>query len=154
MDKLPIILIDSREKKGHRYKFNRTDTCGGSEVCKLEFGDYVLKYHPNLIVIERKKSIDELCGNLGKNRDRFERELQRMVDAGCKFKYIIVEDYYSSINKPRFSKMHPKAIFSSMIALELKYGIHFIMAGSRTNAKKITKALLLKAYDYKLRGVI
>lgn len=147
---LPVIIIDSREKSP--YKFNKCKTCDGAEVAKLDYGDYQLKGLPDLIAIERKKNVVELCGNLGKQRERFERELQRMQAA--KFRFIVVEDYWSSIFRLKYSRVHPNALFESIMALELKYGVHFIFAGNRAMAHKITRSLLLKAYKYRNEGKI
>ena len=116
---------------------------------KLDFGDYAIKDHPTLITIERKASCIELCGNIGKYRERFERELQRMIDAGVKHRFIVVEDYWSScVKRQRFSKMPPNVLFESVMTLTLKYDIQFIFAGTHEMAQKITRSLLLKAYKY------
>ena len=151
---IPIILRDTREKPGYGFNFIRCDTCGGTEEVALEFGDYALKDFPSLIIVERKQDVGELCSNLGVNRERFERELQRMIDAQVRFKYVIIGDYYSSISRQKFSKMHPNAIFESIISLEIKYGVHFVFAGTHENAHRLTRSLLLKAYRYKLEGII
>lgn len=147
---LPTIIVDTREQEP--FEFRATDRCAGSESSKLDCGDYAIKDHTELIVIERKKGVDELCGNFGANRERFERELERMKT--IRFKYVVVEDYWSSIFKPSYSRMPPNVIFESIFALELKYGIHFIFAGSRTMAHNITRSLLLRAYKYKMEGIL
>jgi ERCC4-type nuclease len=151
---LPTIIRDSREKKHHGYNFIASKNCAGMEIAKLDFGDYAIKDYPDLIVIERKKSVSELCANLGVKRERFEAELQRMIDAGCKRKYIVIEDYYSSIYRQKFSRMHPNAILESLNAISIKYDVHVIFAGTHEMAHKIVRSLLLKAYDYRLEGVL
>lgn len=145
---LPWIIKDTREQKG--FNFRASANCAGMIEDKLDYGDYALKDHLDLITIERKQNVTELCGNLGKNRDRFERELERMQST--RFRYVVVEDYWSSIKKPKYSRMNPEAVFQSIIALEIKYGVHFIFAGTHEMAQKITRSLLLKAYKYKLEG--
>lgn len=151
---LPTVLRDTREKEGHGYRFIKCDTCAGMEVAKLDFGDYAIKGHLDLIVIERKQSVSELTNNLGKERERFEAELQRIVNAGVKFRFVIVEDYYSSIFRQSYSHMHPNAIFESIHALEIKFNIHFIFAGNAEMAHKITRSLLLKAHKYRQEGLV
>jgi ERCC4-type nuclease len=122
---------------------------------KLDFGDYAIKDHPDLVVVERKQSVIELCGNLGKHRDRFERELQRMVDAGVKRRYIVVEQPIDeALKRQRFSRMHPNAIFGSIMALQVKYNVHFIFAGSHDLAHRITRSLLLNAWKYRCEGIL
>lgn len=152
---LPTIVRDSREKEGHGYNFVANDKCAGMIIEKLDFGDYALKDRIDLISIERKSSVTELCGNLGRNRKRFEKELQRMVDAGVKRKYIIVEDHWSSIyNKSSYCKMPGHAMFESIIALQLKYDLHFIFAGSKKMAQRIVRSLLIKAWNYNEKEIL
>lgn len=147
MSNLPTIVRDTREKADKGYRFIASKTCAGMVTEKLDYGDYALKDHLDLIAIERKASVIELCNNLGKHRDRFERELQRMVDADVKHRYIIVEDYWSSaLKKQRFTRMHPNAVFESIIALMIKYDVHFIFAGKHETAHRITRSLLLRTY--------
>lgn len=142
-----IIIKDTREKRG--YNFSASKNCDGMVVEKLDFGDYAIKDHLDLIVVERKSSVIELCNNLGVSRDRFERELQRMIDAGVKRKYIVVEDYWSSTTrKQKFTRMSPNSVFESIIALMVKYDVHFIFAGKRELAQRITRSLLVKAYRH------
>lgn len=147
---LPTIIVDSRENKP--YAFRKSKNCAGCEIGKLDYGDYQIKDMPDLIAIERKQNITELCGNLGKNRKRFERELERM--SAAKFRYVIVEDYWSSIWRAHYTRMHPNSIFQSIISLELKYGVHFIFAGTREMAHQITRSLLLKSFKYRMDGKI
>jgi ERCC4-type nuclease len=111
----------------------------------LDHGDYQIEGLPNLITIERKQSIDELCKNLGKHRARFERELQRMQV--CKYKYVVIEDSWYSMQDPDFSKLHYHAILGSIITFMIRYGVHFIFANNRKWAHRITKKLLMKAYE-------
>lgn len=143
---LPIIIIDTREREPFKYR------AGGSVAQvvheKLDHGDYGLKGYEHLITIERKAKVDELAGNLGKHRKRFMRELERMQS--CRRRYIVVEDHWSSIfKKNRHSRMHPNAIFESIMALSVKYGVSVIFAGSRKQAHKIVRSLLLKAFKYR-----
>jgi len=152
---IPTIVRDTREKPNHGFRFIASKNCAGMVEEKLDFGDYAIKDHENLVIIERKQNVIELCGNLGKYRDRFEAELQRMLDAGVKRKYIIVEDYWSSVlRQQKFSRMKPNAIFESIIALQIKYDIPFIFAGTHDVAHRMTRSLLLKAYKYHCEGVL
>jgi ERCC4-type nuclease len=148
----PIILRDSREKPGHGYKFIKCGTCSGTEIIKLDFGDYAIKDHLDLIVVERKQSITELCNNIGRYRDRFEAELQRMVDMKVKRRYMVVEDYWTHVFKQKYTKMHPNAIFESIISLSIQYGLQTIMAGTSEMGHRITRSLLLKAWKYHCEG--
>lgn len=144
-DELPTIVIDTRERDPFNYK--RGKSVAGVVVEKLDHGDYSIKGYEHLISIERKASVDELSGNLGKNRARFMREMERMQSA--RRGYIVVEDHWSSIFKRGYSRMHPNALFESIMALSVKYGVSVIFAGTRKQAHKITRSLLLKAFKYR-----
>jgi len=142
-----VIIRDSREKRG--WKFNASANCGGTIVHKLAAGDYSIVGLEKYIVIERKESMDELCANLGRERARFMRELERMADV--RHKFLIVEDYASSIFKRRFSHMDGSALLGSLTSIMLKHGIHIIFAGQEKTGKAIAARLLHKAYEYYLR---
>lgn len=118
-------------------------------VRKVDYGDYEIDGRPDLIVIERKKNIDELVTNLTKHRDRFARELEGMQRA--KHKYVIVEDHWCSIMEPSFSKVHPKALVGSIFAFEIRYGVHFIFCGNRKWGMRIARQLLTKAWYEELK---
>lgn len=147
---LAVILIDSREKQP--FNFRASANLAGCETIKLDHGDYQIKGHPDLITIERKNSITELCNNIGKDRDRFERELSRMQNT--KLKYVIVEDYWSSVWSPKYTKLSSNFIIASIISFEFKFGIRFILAGNRESAHRITRELLVRAHKYRTEGLI
>ncbi len=147
----PIIIIDSREREP--FKFRASSTCDGYEIAKLDAGDYSIKGFENLITVERKNSIIELCGNLGKNRVRFEAELERMKS--IKFRYVIVEDHWASIFQyKKHTTLSGPTILGSILAFNLKYGVQFIFAGDRKQAQQITRNLLIKAYNYRMDGIV
>lgn len=151
---VPTIIRDTREKDDHGYKFKASTSCAGMVEEKLDFGDYAIQHHLDLIIIERKASVTELCNNIGKHRERFERELQRMVDAKVARKYIVIEDYYSSIFRQKYTKMKPSAIFESIMAFQVKYGVAFLFVGTKEMGHKVTRSLLLKAYKYRCGNLI
>lgn len=148
----PTIIVDSREKEP--FRFRASATLEGTETAKLDAGDYSIKGMEDLISVERKQSVTELAGNFGRNRARFEREMERMQDV--KFRYVIVEDHWSSLNGKlvKYSKMSAKAVFESITTFELKYGIHFIFAGNKKQAQAITRSLLIRAYRLRMDGEV
>lgn len=136
------VVIDTREQKPYNFK-----KCGNIDCCisrKLDHGDYQIDGLSNLITIERKKSIDELILNLTKHRKRFIAELERMQDT--KHKFVVVEDHWSSIWDPSFSRASPSSILGSIIAFEIRYGVHFMFCGNRRFAMRVVRQLLTKAY--------
>ena len=76
-----VILCDTRER--HALNFAGYET----QTATLKTGDYSLVGYEDVLAVERKGSALELYGNLvGKDRMRFERELDRL----SQFKYGIV----------------------------------------------------------------
>lgn len=144
------VIRDTREHPGHGYIFKATATCTGTVVQKLDFGDYSLQVGDvsleDYVIIERKKSIEELCGNLGKNRARFIREMERMAHVHHKF--IVVEDYASSVFKRHFSRMSSSSVLGSIVSLMMKYNVQIIFAGNEKFARMIVYKILTKAHDY------
>ncbi len=117
----------------------------GYVIKKLDYGDYQIDGRPDLIAIERKKSVSELITNLTKHRERFAREMERMQAA--RHRYVIVEDSWSSIMEPGFSRVNPHSLIGSIFAFEIRYGVHFIFCGNRRWGMRIVRQLLTKAHS-------
>jgi DNA excision repair protein ERCC-4 len=68
-----MIVVDTREQTP--YLFDKADII--THVDTLPIGDYSIQGFQDRVAVERK-TLDDLVGCLvGKNRDRFERELQK-----------------------------------------------------------------------------
>lgn len=151
--KLPAITIvrDSREHDNKGWVFDPEDKKPGrvqilgTEDGTLSAGDYTIKGLENIIVIERKYGLAELFGNMTpiSNRDRFEREMQRMIDLGIKHKYILVE---SNISNDIFSMCPPQAkgppssgVMKWLIELGIKYNVHVMFVGD--TGKRVSKMI-------------
>lgn len=85
------IQIDSREKaRAIRKIIKAFDDSGVNHyTSKLFVGDYMSLDNPRLI-IDRKQNLQELCGNVCQQHERFRRELLRAMDAGIQL-VILVE---------------------------------------------------------------
>lgn len=85
------IQIDSREKAKAIRKIIKTfDDAGVKHFSsKLLAGDYMSLDNPRLI-IDRKQNLQELCGNVCQQHERFKRELLKAIDAGIQL-VILVE---------------------------------------------------------------
>lgn len=79
------IQIDSREKAKAIRKILKTFDDKGINhyTSKLFVGDYMSLDNPRLI-IDRKQNLQELCGNVCQQHERFRKELIRARDAGIK----------------------------------------------------------------------
>lgn len=140
---LPLILYDTREQKP--FLFKKSKNCAGIKKETLWPGDYQIANHADLIVIERKQSMDELARNLGKHRKRFVKELEAMQ--AFKHKFVVIEDHWMSIMDSGFSTMHYNALLGSITTFMIRYDVEFIFAGNRRWAQRITRKLLTTAYE-------
>ena len=105
----------------------------------LPTGDYSILGHEDFCVVERK-SLADLVACLGVERDRFERELQRLksFDAAC----VIVESPQTFLRNGEYrSQLLPGAAWQSVISLSGTYRIPFFWAEDANDAEKI-------AYDF------
>ena len=84
------IQIDSREHKWELARIQRQLTALGCKtiVSKLYVGDYQSLDNPRL-VIDRKKDLLELCGNVTQQHERFQRELTKAQEAGIRLIILI-----------------------------------------------------------------
>ena len=124
------IIVDSREQTPFTFAGYPVEVAVGT----LASGDYSLHGFENRIAIERK-SLADLVGCLSGERDRFERELQRLkaVDAGC----VIIESPTADLLAGKFrSRMSPDAAWQSVIAFQMRYRIPFIFCQDRGGAER------------------
>ena len=149
------LLSDTREKK-NQHVLDYFETVGIKyEIAKLDFGDYMDAYRPG-IVIDRKQNIAELAKNLvGKDRDRFVRELERANAAGSKLVILVEQNRYLDRDKwihvrepadlmlwsSPHTKIRGERIFRSLSGLIHKYNISVVFCDKRTTGKKIMEII-------------
>lgn len=122
------VLVDTREQT----PFDMTAFGYKKEVATLKTGDYSIKGLESDLVIERK-SLSDFLGCVGKGRDRFERELKRMLE--FKAKAVVVSASESEIRKGHwhYSKLTPKQVIGSYTGW-MTWGIPFIFAPDHVQA--------------------
>lgn len=132
----PVIVIDTREQMPYVFKNVPTVKDG------LKTGDYSLMGYLRSITIERK-SLQDFVSSLTNDRERFEKECERLSQYTGKF--IVVEATYEQISQPySFCDAHPNSILGSMAGLMLKYGINVVLVGDRKGGADCFK--LFKEY--------
>lgn len=151
-----LIQIDSREHKFELARIQRQLTRLGVKtiVSKLYVGDYQNFDNPR-VVIDRKKDLQELCGNVAQQHDRFRRELLRAQEAGIRV--IILCEHGGEIRSlddvmawqnPRLKKS-PKALtgeklFKILTTLRRRYGVSFEFCDKTETGRKIVRLLSYK----------
>ena len=129
-----IILIDSREKQNTHI----TDSFDKNSIAykkkALDYGDYSFAipknealsipkdlYFDKKVCIERKASLEEISGNLTKERDRFEKELC----LAPKTKVLLIEnaDYSDVVTGNYKTQYNKKSFLASLHSFWFKYDI-------------------------------
>jgi hypothetical protein len=143
-DKSFTILIDSREQRPLSF--------GDIPVRRdaLQTGDYSCicddKDLRDVVAIERK-SISDLLGCIGGQRERFERELTRL--AQIPFRALVIEASIPDLlEATRDSKLHQRAVMGSVLAWTFKYGVAPIWCSGRPYAAAAVRTLLAHAARY------
>lgn len=108
----------------------------------LTTGDYGIAGLPHVAAIERK-SISDLMGVIGSGRDRFERELKRLL--AYETRAIVVEGHWSSIEMKQYrGDIHPNAAMGTILGW-IAMGIPVLFCGDRERAQTFTARLLFIA---------
>ena len=122
------IIRDSREQAP--LDFTRYDAV--VEVGNLETGDYCPAGLGNMCAVERK-SLPDLIASLTWERERFERELRRA--RGLEAFAVVIEGNLAQVRKHEYrSQAKPHAVFQSMTAFSIRYGVTWIWADDAAGA--------------------
>ena len=162
------ILIDSREQNTERAR-KRYASFGVPyrEKVTLSYGDYT--YNATLpdgkqiydisktikpqCVIERKMDLDELAGCFTRSRSRFQKEVERALENGCRI-YLICENanWENLLNGKYRSKVHPNAFMASEIAWMIRYNVNVIFCKEETSGRIIKEILFRDLKERLERG--
>lgn len=133
------IIIDSREQAP--FAFDHAKYAGTvAEVGTLDTGDYSLAGLTDRVAVERK-SLPDLVACLGRERERFERELLRAaaLDAFA----VVVESSWAELAAGQYrSQLNPHSACQSVLAFTARHRIPFLFAGSRAGAEYVTWGFL------------
>ena len=135
------IIMDSREQRPYSFsgpRFQGTAT----EVGTLPIGDYSLAGLTDKVAVERKELAD-LVQCLGRERERFERELMRgqALDAFA----VVIEATWQELGHGEYrSKLNSHAACQSVAAFMARYRVSFLFAGSRAAAEYACHSFLMQ----------
>ena len=132
------VIRDTREHRDKGWTFVGSTRCEGTEITKLDTGDYSIKGMEELFCIERKGSVTEFARNVTENR--FEKELQRLES--FKYPFIILEFSMSDIlDYPKNSgipykkraqlKFRGSFILKRLIEFQMQYKTKILVCGDR-----------------------
>lgn len=125
------ILIDTREQLPYQFRaFPEVTT----KKATLKTGDYSLESYESEIIIERKNPADFL-GSITRGRDRFEREISRMVEIPCRG--VVIECELQNLLRLAETQtmINPNSIVGTLASWNMKYQTTFWMLPNRQFAE-------------------
>lgn len=126
------IAIDTREQLPYEFPDSR--------VVTLKSGDYSVVGRESEIAVERKTKAD-CYRSLGVQRERFEREVQRLSE--MRYAAIVIEaSERDFLIPPAHSDLAPKSAIRTLLGWSIRYGVHVHFAGNRELGRATTFALL------------
>ena len=150
------IICDSREQDTHCEEYFKRQKIP-TIVRKLDTGDYSAQIGDMTlerdIAIERKRNLDELCGNMTSDRDRFEREFLRAKAHGLHL-YLIVENAtWTDIFLGNYrSKLSSKSLTGSILSWLARFDVTLIFCKPEETPKIIYGLLYYRAREILLYG--
>lgn len=149
------VIRDTREQENMGWTFDKSPSCSGTTIQKLDTGDYTLQGYEDIVIIERKRSTSELATNL--NEARFVRELERLEAFPlpfivCEF---TLDDVFafpenSGIPRDRWPKLKvtPQFLLRRINELVVKFKTRFIFAGNAEHAKAYVSSLFKRVVEH------
>jgi ERCC4-type nuclease len=148
------IVVDTREQVNDHI-ITYLDAHKLPHVCrKLDVGDYSATLGESTleddVVIERKASIDELCGNVTNDRDRFAREFTRAKAKNLKVFLIIEGATWRDLYMHNYrSKLEPKSLIATLLSWQVRYNITVIFC-----EKEHTASIIYNTLYYSVREAL
>lgn len=145
-----IIQVDSREQK-YEHVTNYFDSQGVKWVrSKCVVGDYVNLENP-MVVIDRKKDLQEVAGNVCQQHERFVRELELAKELGYKMIVLIEEpnitslpnvcSWYNWRKKKNPKAVNGKTLYKIMKTMSDKYEFEWQFCKKADCGKRIVELL-------------
>lgn len=138
-DGRPALVVDSREQNPLDLRPYGWPTI----TAGLKTGDYSLVGMEDIVAVERK-SLPDCLACIGRERARFERELERL--AAFKYPALLIEaDLTDILAGHERSKVHPRAAIGSLVSWSVQYRIPVWFAHDRRHAAALLIKIMEKA---------
>ena len=126
-------------------------------VRKLDTGDYSAQIGDmtleRSVAVERKHNLDELCGNMTADRDRFEREFLRAKAHGLRIFLIVENATWSDVFLGNYrSKLSSKSLTGSVLSWLARFDVTLIFCKPEETPKLIYGILYYYAREELLYG--
>ncbi|MBM3956857.1 MAG: hypothetical protein FJ313_02250 [Gemmatimonadetes bacterium] len=117
----------------------------------LETGDYSILGLEHIVAVERK-SLSDLVACVGRERERFERELQRLL--AYPVRAMVVEAFWADLEGGAWrGEVRPAAVTGSVLSW-IAAGIPVLLAGDRRRAALAVRGILWHAARHRLRELL
>lgn len=145
-----VIQIDSREQK-YDHVTRYLDSQGIKWVkSKCVVGDYVNLENP-MVVIDRKKDLQEVAGNVCQQHDRFVRELELARELGYRMIVLVEEpnittltnvcSWYNFRRRTNPKAIDGKTLYKIMKTMSDKYGFEWQFTTKQNCGSRIVELL-------------
>ena len=143
------IIIDTREQVNDHVTAYLDSKKIAYHTRKLDVGDYSCELNGQTFersfAVERKANLDELCGNMTADRDRFEREFIRAKAFGTKVYLLIENASWDDVYLHNYrSKLSEKSLLATLLAWQTRFNVTVIFC-DRKNAPKLIHGILYYA---------
>ena len=152
------VIKDTREQDGYTFESftGRYTSCKGMVVKKLDTGDYSLEGLEDRLCIERKGRVSELAINLGKDKARFMREIERMQE--FEFPFLVLEFSLDDVIKfpegadiPEGNmskvKITGKYLLKMLVEIQMNYNIPVYFCDNKRNAKTLINSIFKRVNE-------
>ena len=135
------IICDTREQDRHCEEYFKAKKIP-TVTRKLDTGDYSAQLGDmtleRSVAIERKHNLDELCGNMTVDRDRFEREFLRAKAHGLHIFLIVENATWSDVFLGNYrSKLSAKSLTGSILSWLARFDVTLIFCKPEETPKLI-----------------
>lgn len=145
-----VIQIDTREQK-YDHVLRYFESQGIKTVrSKCVVGDYVNLENP-MVVVDRKKDLQEVAGNVCQQHERFVRELELARELGYKMIVLIEENdiksladvvtWYNWRRKKNPRAISGKQLYKIMSTMADKYGVEWRFTTKQNCGQRIVELL-------------
>lgn len=140
-----VIVVDTREQAPFGFQSIEPWDDIPKKTAALKTGDYSIEGYEDQIAIERK-SVGDFYGSIGSDRERFEREMDRL--AKMDYAAVVIEGGWREllVDRPTTIQMPAKTASQTIYSWSVRYGVHFWPCESRRHAELTTFHLLRHFY--------
>lgn len=150
-----IVAVDYNEYLPNHlgYRFEQVVPRPKTMTVDMNVGDYSIVGHPGVLV--ERKTLGDLYGSFGKNKRENMIERISIMNETAEYAAMMVEaEYYDVVNAPpRHSKLHPRSLSGTIIALQQRFpNVHWCFMRDRECAEMMTFRILERFYNDKMNA--